>query len=260
MCYIPLERAKLCRHGCLIFAQLLDAKMKIHVFENYMVIYTGRKMDENLGDFREEQRAYCEIRGLLAHQKLSLNWIQCTEKILFHIEQLPDGYLILKKVDLVLKMRARPGRSVSASSENDVATVQSIVQQDSRYTVEEISDLSGLKSSYAFTSLKENLKLQKICARWIPHLLTPEQEKDRVEKASVLLSTFENRDSSRLREVVTGDEIWLYYFEPDNKLNNKIWVGENNERPVVGRRSRSVRRVMYALRWNCGSCFCVRKL
>ena len=36
------------------------------------------------------------------------------------------------------------------------------------------------------------------------------------------------------------------FFEHDKKLNNKIWVGENIERPVA-RRSRSVRRVMYAL-------------
>ena len=79
------------------------------------------------------------------------------------------------------------------------------------------------------SGLKEKLKLQKICARWIPHLLTPEQKKDRVEKAPVLLSRFKNRDSRRLREVVTGDETWLYFFEPDNKLNNKVLVGENNE-------------------------------
>ena len=39
--------------------------MEIHVFENYIVIYTGRKMEENQGDFREEQRAYYKIRGLL---------------------------------------------------------------------------------------------------------------------------------------------------------------------------------------------------
>ena len=57
MCYISLERVKLCRHGCMIFARLLNAKMKIRVFENYMVIYSGRKMDENQGDFRKEQRA-----------------------------------------------------------------------------------------------------------------------------------------------------------------------------------------------------------
>ena len=49
----------------MIFVRLLKAKMKIHVFENYMVIYTGKKMDENQGDFREEQRAYCKIRRWL---------------------------------------------------------------------------------------------------------------------------------------------------------------------------------------------------
>ena len=47
---------------------------------------------------------------------------------------------------------------------------------------------------------------------------------------------------------MTGDETWLhFFFEPDNKLNNKMWVGENNERPVVAHQSRSVERVMYAL-------------
>ena len=46
---------------------------------------------------------------------------------------------------------------------------------------------------------------------------------------------------------MTGDETWLYFFEPDFKLNNKMWVGENNECPVVARRSRSVRRIMYAV-------------
>ena len=90
ICYISLERVKLCRHGYMIFARLLNAKMKIHVFKNYMVIYTGRKMDENQGDFKEEQRAFCKFADcwVKAHQKLSLNWIQCTERILFHIEQL----------------------------------------------------------------------------------------------------------------------------------------------------------------------------
>ena len=77
--------------------------------------------------------------------------------------------------------------------------------------VEEISELPGLSSSYVFTILKEKFKLQKICAHWIPHLLTLEQ-KDHVEKASVFLSRFKNRDSHHLREVVTGDETWLYFF------------------------------------------------
>ena len=58
---------------------------------------------------------------------------------------------------------------------------------------------------------------------------------------------FKNQDFHRLREVVTGDETWLFFFEPDNKLNNKMWVGEKSERPVVAHWCRIVRSVMHAL-------------
>ena len=91
----------------MMFARLLNAKMKIHVFENYMVIYNGRKMDENQSDFRGEQRAYCKIRGLLGKSaseiKSELDTVYGENTLL--VEQLPDGYPILKRVDLVLKTR-----------------------------------------------------------------------------------------------------------------------------------------------------------
>ena len=167
-------------------------------------------------------------RGTLTNPH-STPWIRtlCTERIFFHIVQLPDGYLILKRVDLLLRMRPirvdqfRPPLKMMLPLSNLLFSIY--VGRDKviyRAWVRHMSLLSGLK---------EKLKLQKICARWIPHLLTPEQKKDRVEKAPVLLSRFKNRDSRRLREVVTGDETWLYFFEPDNKLNNKVLVGENNE-------------------------------
>ena len=55
-----------------------------------------------------------------------------------------------------VKDEACPSRPEQPTSENDVATVQSIVQQDSQSMVEEISDLSGLSLSYVFTILKKN--------------------------------------------------------------------------------------------------------
>ena len=151
----------------MIFARSLNVKMKIHVFENYMVIYTGRKMDEQQGDFREEQRAYCKIRGLLgkiASEKFELDTVYGENTLPYRTFVRWVSYF--KEGRSSVKDEARPSRPVSATSENDVATVESIFQQDSRYTVEEISDLSGLSSSYVLTILKEKLNLQKICARW----------------------------------------------------------------------------------------------
>ena len=50
---------------------------------------------------------------------------------------------------------------------------------------------------------------------------------------------------------MTGNETWLYFFEPDCKENNKVWVGENGARPKIARRNKTSRRVMYALFFDC---------
>ena len=73
-------------------------------------------------------------------------------------------------------------------SERDIEVVKTAIGEDARYTVEEIGDLYGINSSAVFYILKEVLKLRKVCARWIPHLLTSEQKGVRVEKATQLLA------------------------------------------------------------------------
>ena len=100
-------------------------------------------MDENQGDFREEQRAYCKIRGLLGKSaseiKSELDKVYRENTLPYRTVARCVSYF--KEGRSSVKDEAHLGRPVSATSENDVATVQSIVQQYSRHTVEEISDL-----------------------------------------------------------------------------------------------------------------------
>ena len=64
----------------------------------------------------------------------------------------------------------RVGRLVSVLTEKNVATVKTIIEEDARYTVQEIQDLSGVHSSSVLKILRERLGLRKICLRWVPHL------------------------------------------------------------------------------------------
>ena len=74
-----------------------------------------------------------------------------------------------------------------------------------------------------------------------------QDEKDRrVKFASELLFLYDGRDDRRLFEVVTVDETWIPFFEPEGKENNKVWIGENGTRPQIARRSKSVKSIMYA--------------
>ena len=75
--------------------------------------------------------------------------------------------------------------------------------------------------------------MRKLAARWVPHLLSEDQKKRRVECLRQLLNDFEPNGPKRLCDIVTGDETWLWYYDIPNKRCNSAWVGHNGDRPVV---------------------------
>ena len=54
----------------------------------------------------------------------------------------------------------------------------------------------------------------------VPHLLTEGQTKQRVKIAKEMLKILPNFDEKKFANVVTGDETWVYYFEPVRKVSN----------------------------------------
>ena len=86
----------------------------------------------------------------------------------------------------------------------------------------------------------------KICVRWVPHLLTEEQKQNRVRLASQVIEKYDKCDPRRLEEIVTGDETWIYHFQPDSKAKNKVWVSSEGDRPVIARRCKTSNHMMYA--------------
>ena len=75
----------------------------------------------------------------------------------------------------------RSGRPLSAFTENDVTAVKNLIDEDARYTIEEISETLNINSGAVFVILKQRLKLRKISARWVPHLLSQEEKDRRVK-------------------------------------------------------------------------------
>ena len=98
--------------------------------------------------------------------------------------------------------------------------------------------------------LTERLGLRKLCARWVPHLLTKKQKAYRVKCARELLKTYKNCQNKRINELLTGDETWIYFFEPQRKIDNKVWIAKNRNRPVIAKRSQSAKKVLNAVFFN----------
>ena len=103
-----------------------------------------------------------------------------------------------------------------------------------------------IKSCWGFSQIYIYIYIY-IYARWVPHLLTDEQKRQRVKMAKKLLQMFSKYDKKQFANVVTGDEAWVHYFEPVRKVSNKIWATKHSKRPIIAKHSLSTKKVLYAI-------------
>ena len=70
-----------------------------------------------------------------------------------------------------------------------VRKVEQIVLSDRRKSVADIADTSGLGLATVHKILTEDMGMSKVCARWVPRLLTDENMKNRVEASEKILTS-----------------------------------------------------------------------
>ena len=80
----------------------------------------------------------------------------------------------------------RPGRPKTSVTKANIAVVKIVVEQDERLSVKEIANCTGISEGSVQTILKKRLDLRKVCARWVPHLLTEKQKTQRLKCARKL--------------------------------------------------------------------------
>ena len=61
-----------------------------------------------------------------------------------------------------------------------------------------------------------------------------------------LLKMYPKYSKKAFNNIVTGDETWVYYFEPKWKVANRIWAAKNARRPSIAKRIQTVKKVWYA--------------
>ena len=142
-----------------------------------------------------------------------------------------------------IKNAPKSGRPKSASRKEIISKIKEIIEGDARFTVCDIARKVGISLS----TVHLILKVRQISARWVPHLLTDEQKRQRVKVAKKLLQMFPKYDKKQFANVVTGDETWVHYFEPVRKVSNKIWATKHSKRPIIAKRSLSTKKVLYAI-------------
>lgn len=86
--------------------------------------------------------------------------------------------------------------------------------------------------------MSKNLEMRKVCAKLVPKVLTDDQKSRRVEVCRELLEMCEV-DPDFLENVVTGDESWVFEYDPETKRQSAEWHTSTSPRPKKARMSKS---------------------
>ncbi|XP_031634629.1 histone-lysine N-methyltransferase SETMAR-like, partial [Contarinia nasturtii] len=140
----------------------------------------------------------------------------------------------------------REGRPKSVVVPETIDAVRNIIKQDRHVTYREIEASLGISMRSIHTILHEHLAVKKICSRWIPHKLTDDQKLARVNWCKEMLNKYNRGASYSVYNIVTGDESWIYAYEPETKQQSTVWVFQSEDNPTKVVRARSVAKQMVA--------------
>ena len=135
------------------------------------------------------------------------------------------------------------GRPQTARNSAVVERVKNLVRGDRRLTVREIAEEVGISKDSAHEILRADLNMRRVAAKFVPKLLSAEQKELRVEVAQDLLDTT-STDPEFLNTVITGDESWVYGYDPETKAQSSQWKHPESPRPKKARQVRSKIKVM----------------
>jgi hypothetical protein len=88
----------------------------------------------------------------------------------------------------LLENDERCGRPESTRIEVNIAAVVDLVKNDRQIASRMIAESLNIPKNIFLRILKEDLGKRKLCARFVPHSLTPEQREDRVTSCQDIIA------------------------------------------------------------------------
>jgi len=94
--------------------------------------------------------------------------------------------------------------------------------------------------------LHEELDMKKLCARWVPRLLTAGQKRTCVKISEQCLEHFNKNKTDFVHRFITMDEAWIHHYTPESEQQSKQWTEagcsnssqNSGQKPVVQRQRR----------------------
>ena len=117
------------------------------------------------------------------------------------------------------------------------------MDKDRRVSIETISAQFDVSVGTVHTIIREELKMQKICPKFVPRVLREDQKESRCHDNREMVELI-NSDPAVLDALVTCDESWIYCYDPETKRQSSQRKHAGSPRPKKVRQSKSTHKLL----------------
>lgn len=144
----------------------------------------------------------------------------------------------------------RAGRPVTSVTQVNTLEMEQLVVDSPRITIEELSQALGISRGSVQEIIHNELHMTKLTCRWVPKALTPHMKHSRAEICRELLDKMEEVGEPFLQQIVTGDEKWFSYYQPESKQESQEWRKVGSPPPLKIKTEPSTRKRMATVFWD----------
>ena len=140
------------------------------------------------------------------------------------------------------KREGRPSFKTS-DVKNEVCDV---IDGNRRLTVREVADKCVISKTTVHETLVQELHMNRICARWVPRMLSEENMTNKTEASRQFLRKFSQSGIDFLDRIITTDETWFNYYDTETKQQSSQWKNVDSPRPKKAKVTKSLGKKMYS--------------
>ena len=124
----------------------------------------------------------------------------------------------------------RCGRSKEVRTPELIGQIKNFMDKDCRVSMETISAQFDISVGTIHKIIREKLKMQKICAKFVPRVLREDQKERRCHDSREMVELI-NSNPVVLDALVTCDESWIYCYDPETKRQSSQGKHAGSPRP-----------------------------
>ena len=134
------------------------------------------------------------------------------------------------------------GRSEEVRTPELIGQIKNFMDKDCCVSIETISAQFDVSMRSVYTIIHEELKMWKICAKFVPRVLREDQKERRCHDNREMVELIDS-DPTVLDALVTCDESWIYCYVPETKRQNSHWKHAGFPRPKKARQNKSTHKL-----------------